>query len=173
MIRYVRFAPLVALTAVALAGCGSEDATTAAAPPATSAPAPSTGTSTSSDAASGTRLAGGPSAPSADLTIRIWPDGKDGPVKTYTLTCDPAGGTLPDPAGACSAIRDSATLFAGPAPDEICTQQYGGPQVAQVDGRMLDDIAVSASFSRTNGCELARWDAAAALLPLPAGSGAS
>jgi hypothetical protein len=174
MISHLRVAPLVALAAVALAACGSEDATTAAAPPTTSAPAaaPATTTNSSSDAASGTRLAGEAGAPTAELAIHVWPEGKDGPVQTYTLTCDPDGGTLPDAAGACAALRGPAPLFEAPAPDEVCTQQYGGPEVAQIDGRMLGDIAVSASFSRTNGCEIGRWAAAAALLPLPTGSAA-
>ena len=51
----------------------------------------------------------------------------------------------------------------------MCTEQYGGPAVAEMEGR-FQDIAIDAQFSRINGCEIARWDRAGALLPLPEGA---
>jgi len=45
----------------------------------------------------------------------------------------------------------------------MCTQIYGGPQTATVRGSWGGQ-AVDASFSRENGCEIARWDAATAVL---------
>ena len=48
----------------------------------------------------------------------------------------------------------------GPRPtDQACTQQYGGPQKATVTGS-VDGKAVESKFSRTDGCEIAAWDAA-------------
>ena len=40
-----------------------------------------------------------------------------------------------------------------------CTQQYGGPETATVKGT-LDGKEIDAKFSRVNGCEIARWEAA-------------
>jgi hypothetical protein len=50
-------------------------------------------------------------------------------------------------------------------PDTICTQIYGGPQTARVHGR-LRGRPVDARFSRTNGCEIHRWDGVRFLLPV-------
>ena len=51
-----------------------------------------------------------------------------------------------------------------PTPGNVaCTQQYGGPQTATVEGTLRGD-PVSAEFSRVNGCEIARWRDAAPLL---------
>ena len=51
----------------------------------------------------------------------------------------------------------------------ICTQIYGGPQTATITGTWRGK-AVTAHLSRTNGCEIARWQALDGLLP-SAGSG--
>lgn len=40
----------------------------------------------------------------------------------------------------------------------VCTEIWGGPDRAWVTGRYRG-TTVSASFSRRNGCEIARWDA--------------
>ena len=45
----------------------------------------------------------------------------------------------------------------------MCTEIYGGPQTATVTGTFRGE-PVSAEFSRTNGCEIARWDGHVALL---------
>ena len=58
--------------------------------------------------------------------------------------------------------------FDPPQTDQACTEQYGGPQVAEVKGR-VQDIAIDARFSYTDGCQISRWDRVAALLPLPGG----
>jgi hypothetical protein len=70
------------------------------------------------------------------------------------LTCDPDGGSHPDPAQACDALLGNEDTLAPVSGDVACTEIYGGPQEATVVGR-----DVNASFSRTNGCEIARWDA--------------
>ena len=45
----------------------------------------------------------------------------------------------------------------------VCTDIFGGPQTASVEGTLRGD-AISARFSRRNGCEIARWKLAAPLL---------
>lgn len=66
-------------------------------------------------------------------------------------------------------------LLLEPAPkDEICTEIYGGPEVATVTGT-IGERKVERTFSRTNGCEVNRFDTAAPLwtgeVPPPASGG--
>jgi Subtilisin inhibitor-like len=100
---------------------------------------------------------------STDLVIEVWPQGNRGASRTWTLTCDPPGGSLPKPEAACSRLTRKALR---PLPrDLICTQIYGGPQKARVTGR-VDGQPVDARFSRTNGCEIHRWDGVGFLFPV-------
>jgi hypothetical protein len=103
------------------------------------------------------------------LTVMYWPEGSgSGDSETWTLACDPAAGTLADPEAACERLAEGGSeLFDPVPPDTACTEIYGGPQVAQVDGT-VDAEPVSASFDRTNGCEISRWEALSPWL-LPAG----
>ena len=77
-----------------------------------------------------------------------------------SLEC-PATDTADD--GICAWLAEvGADLFAPPPTDQICTEIYGGPEVATVTGT-LDGKDVDATFTRTNGCEIGRFDAAAPL----------
>lgn len=78
--------------------------------------------------------------------------------RTYTLRCDPPGGDHPDPEAACAALDRAARPFAPVPADQACTQVYGGPQTATIDGTWRGEL-VSARYDRTDGCEIARWDA--------------
>ena len=105
---------------------------------------------------------------STELTI-VSDDGA-GKTETWTLTCDPAGGTHPDPAAACAALAaKGATAMPAVDKDMMCTQQFGGPQTAKITGTWKGE-AVNASFSRTNGCEISRWQALKGLLPEAGGA---
>jgi hypothetical protein len=120
---------LVALLALFLAGCGSEEA---GAPP--------------------------PAEPATRLTVTVWPQGREqGGEQEWTLECDPAGGTHPSPEAACAALAKSPGALEPVPADAMCTMIFGGPEEARIEGT-LDGRAVDASFSRSNGCELARWD---------------
>jgi hypothetical protein len=101
---------------------------------------------------------------STRLTIRAWPKGKPKPpVRTWTLTC-PAGGTLPHPERACALLGMARLPFA-PLPDrKACTQIYGGPAEATVTGTFRGD-RVSVAFSRTDGCQIGRWNRVVFLFP--------
>ena len=46
----------------------------------------------------------------------------------------------------------------------MCTQQYGGPATARVTGTWQGQH-VDATFDRTNGCEIARWNTLRPVLP--------
>lgn len=95
----------------------------------------------------------GGAAPVYDLTVLYWPAGPGGESLEATLTCDPDGGSHPDPAAACAALLENEEALEPVSGDVACTEIYGGNQVARITG------SAQASFSRTNGCEIARWDA--------------
>jgi hypothetical protein len=102
-----------------------------------------------------------PPQPRYDLQITFWPEGKDSESRTATLTCEPNGGTHSDPAKACAAL-DAHPEALHPVPGDVaCTEIYGGDQVALVEGD-----GMRAVLNRTNGCEIARWDALAPLVEL-------
>jgi hypothetical protein len=104
-----------------------------------------------------------PQSTETDLTIVI--DDGAGKKTTWTLTCDPAGGTHPNPAAACAALAASGTEALAPKRKDVaCTQVYGGPQRATVTGTWQGK-PVRSSFSRTDGCEIRRWDLLRGLLP--------
>jgi hypothetical protein len=98
--------------------------------------------------------------PTTELTITL--DDGAGPV-TWTLTCDPPGGTHPDALAACAALAEMAAPFAPVPKDLMCTQVYAGPERAVVTGTWQGQL-VQASFKRTDGCEVARWAKHAAVL---------
>lgn len=90
--------------------------------------------------------------------------------RTYTLVCDPAGGNHPDPEAACRSLSEMRNPFAPVPSDAMCTQIYGGPHTATVTGTFRGE-PVNARFSRTDGCEIARWDRHVALLVETGGEG--
>ena len=100
-----------------------------------------------------------PSAPATELTVRIWPEGRGGPVRERTVEC-PA-------APVCSNL--SEVSFA-PVPGQMaCTAIYGGPAVARVSGTLRGE-PVEARFSLEDGCQIARWERNRELLGPPNGS---
>jgi subtilisin inhibitor-like len=107
--------------------------------------------------------AGGSAEPRYDVTIVFWPEGAEGESRQATLRCDPDGGTHSDPNGACDTLLENEDALEPVAGDVACTQIYGGDQLATITG-----AGVQASFSRANGCEIARWDALRPVLELTA-----
>jgi Subtilisin inhibitor-like len=99
------------------------------------------------------------------VAITFWPQGKDGPSQEATLTCDPPGGTHPDPEKACLLLTSDPEALEPVPPDVACTMIYGGPEEATVVG-VVNGQEVDAAFNRSNGCELDRWDRMATLLQL-------
>ena len=104
-------------------------------------------------------------AGAVDLHVTVWPQGKDaGHAVTWSLGCSPALGTLPRPGHACRLLRVLRDPFAPVPPNEICTQIYGGPQVALVRGTFLGR-RIWTYFKRTDGCQIARWNRVTFLFP--------
>lgn len=150
----VRFGGALLGLAVLLGGCASgEPAET---------PGPAEPRPTASPAPTPSATTGAPIAASLTITLD---EGGTSPTETFTLTCDPVGGDHPDPEAACASLvrAGGAAAFAPTPVDVMCTQQWGGPQVARVTGE-VDGGRVDATFTRTDGCEISRWDALAPLL---------
>jgi hypothetical protein len=100
------------------------------------------------------------------LQITAWPKGKDrGASRQWKLYCDRSGGTLPAPERACEKLSELEEPFAETPADAACTKIYGGPAVAKVEG-LFHGETVDAEFTRTDGCEIARWDRYAFLFPV-------
>jgi hypothetical protein len=104
-----------------------------------------------------------PAAPSgslAELTVEVDPDGPDAkPARQGTISCD-----APEDSEVCRALADVKPETFEPTPADVaCTQQYGGPETATVKGTLRGE-PVDATFSRENGCQIARWQDAAAIL---------
>jgi hypothetical protein len=94
------------------------------------------------------------------LTLRVDGDGR-GPTKELTLelTC-----AKPDENEACAAASKLSAADLAPTPaDTACTQIYGGPETASIKGT-LNGEPVDATFKRTDGCEIKRWDTVSPLL---------
>ncbi|MBD0347602.1 MAG: hypothetical protein ICV59_00495 [Thermoleophilia bacterium] len=107
-------------------------------------------------------LGGAPAAaeqPRTDLVIRVWPKGKANTAvpRRWSLRCQPAGGTLPRRERACRRLKALRQPFAPVRAGVACTEVYGGPAVAEVRGRHLGR-RVWARFTRTDGCQIARWN---------------
>ncbi|MDT0318095.1 SSI family serine proteinase inhibitor [Streptomyces millisiae] len=101
-------------------------------------------------------------APSHELVITVADAGEvDG---THTLTCGPAGGDHPEADAACETLLDTEQPFATTDEGTLCTYMYGGPARATVEG-VWEGESVSAEFTRSDGCEIARWDALVPALP--------
>ncbi|MEQ4566522.1 SSI family serine proteinase inhibitor [Paenarthrobacter sp. CAP02] len=159
---------LTVLTVAGLAACsgaptpGSTGSATQA--PSSSAPA-------SSSPASGAPTSSAPTSSSsgtAELSITLMETPEAAP-KTFTLVCadgKPAAESKhPSPAEACATLKNNPAILspAPPRTDQACTMQYGGPATAKVTGA-VNGKEVTAAFSRTDGCQIAMWDAAKSIL---------
>jgi hypothetical protein len=98
-------------------------------------------------------------ATDTNLTIRVWPQGKQRAARPVTrvLACRPARGTVRSPARACTRLLALRRPFRGVPRGIACTEIYGGPQVAEIRGR-LRGKPVRSRFSRTDGCQIERWN---------------
>lgn len=182
---HLAFGALAVLLMTSCSGTPGDGSTSPSAPPSGTSSAPGTAspspTEPAPDAettvpapspAAPSALPSGPGKGNAELAISVVPD-EGQPAVNYTLVCQggvPAAESQhPSADAACAALKANASLLSPPPKnaDRACTQQYGGPQKATVSG-VVDGVPVEASFSRTDGCEIAAWDTAKAVLG-PAG----
>ena len=103
-----------------------------------------------------------------ELTITYWENGSvEGNARTWTLRCDPVGGTLGTLARereACRRLDALRNPFARPNPAMVCTMQYGGPDQAQITGTH-EGRRVWIRLGLADGCQIARFKRFAFLIP--------
>ena len=89
--------------------------------------------------------------------------------RVLTLRCaEKATGTVRNPAVACARLqRLGPAAFRPTPPNTACTEISGGPSTARITG-LFQGFPLWVRLSRTNGCEIARWQRVAFLLPQPA-----
>jgi hypothetical protein len=105
------------------------------------------------------------SAAETKLSITLYPNGLGRPgVVHRLLSCDPAGGSVPDPARACRVLAGLAHPFAPVPAGTTCTELDTGPQVAKVIGHVRGRV-VRAELDLRGGCEIDRWRLVAAIVP--------
>lgn len=100
----------------------------------------------------------------AELTITIGTADRPAEFEA-TLRCGTGAdgtGYLADTAPAvCDFLRTSddarLLLSVGPAPDRVCTEIYGGGEIADISGT-LDGHTIDVAIDRANGCGIADWD---------------
>ena len=107
---------------------------------------------------------GSTSAPETRLRITFWAEGKGTPARSWTLRCNPPGGSLPRARAACRALHRLPDPFKRVPWGAICTAIYGGPEEGLVRG-VYRGRRVYARFRMQNGCEIARFRRVAFLFP--------
>ncbi|WP_158220892.1 SSI family serine proteinase inhibitor [Kineosporia sp. R_H_3] len=105
-----------------------------------------------------------PSAAAGSADLKILLDDGFGIRATWTLTCDPAGGSHPAPAVACGVLGANGAKALKASTSATCAEQYGGPQKALVTGTWRG-APVKSQFTLENACEVGRWTAMIGLLP--------
>lgn len=106
--------------------------------------------------------AGAP-APSAEtaLVVRFDADGPRGSARPKEATVECGEG---DTSRACRAVGRLTPADFGAPPDNVaCTEIFGGPETAKISGRLRGE-PVSTTLSRSDGCEIHRWETFAGLL---------
>jgi Subtilisin inhibitor-like len=105
--------------------------------------------------ACGTAAAPASSPGPAKVSLDIKVTGGSGGTHHWTLQCDPAGGTHPNPAAACSVLLKAKDPFA-PLPRGImCPMILADAPVAKVTGTYFGQH-INTTFSQ-GGCQEARW----------------
>jgi hypothetical protein len=97
-----------------------------------------------------------PATVGASLTIVV-DDPEAATSQTWTLECDPASGDVPDPESACERLSALDDPWAPVPAGVACAEIFGGPQVMSVSGEFRGD-PVDATFTRSNACEIERFD---------------
>ena len=149
-----------------LTGCALGPSAPGPTGPTPSTPSPSSSMPSIPGQPSGTR--GGQTA---DLEVVVVPAPGE-PEQRWTLRCSGTaplpGSNHPTAAAACALLDARRDVLEPPAQNRVCTEQYGGPDVATVMGT-LDGAPVDLRFTRTDGCQIADWNAAEALIGPPSG----
>ena len=119
-----------------------------------SAAAPGSGSAASSSPHATPSPGTGTQAAKISLSVDV-SHGPGTPIVHWTLQCQPAGGTHPDPASACRVLTQAKDPFA-PIPKGImCPMIVAGTKVATVRGTWYGK-PINVTMSQ-GGCWLSRW----------------
>ncbi len=115
-----------------------------------------------SSAAPGTSASSSPGAThsaqasAAKVSLSVTFTGQPGtPAKHWTLRCDPAGGTHPDPAAACGELLKIKDLFASPPMHVNCPMILATGHEVIINGTWFGK-KVHRTFTE-GGCDLTHW----------------
>lgn len=140
--------PLVVVALALSAGCENDDGIT--------------DSSTTKDAPGAVTGTGAFEDLEASLEVTYTRTGKAADEVEFRVECpaeEPAAATR------CAALQADPQMFDEPEGEgEVaCTEQYGGPEEAHVRGTINDD-EIDTTLTRTDGCEISRWNRAAPVL---------
>jgi hypothetical protein len=93
------------------------------------------------------------------VDVRVRPD-PDAEEQALRYVCDADGSSLSDDDAdeACQALlTEEEWLREGFPSDLVCTQEYGGPEVAELEGT-LDGESFTRELDRTDGCRIDMWE---------------
>lgn len=109
-----------------------------------------------------------PASAASKTRLTIKADLFDGAgMRKWSLICDTKGGNHPNRTEACALLKAKGRTIFTPVPkNAMCTMIYGGDQKITVTG-VVANRKVSATFTRANGCEIARYEKAIALFTIP------
>jgi hypothetical protein len=133
---------------------GSGSGSGSSSPGTASAGTASAGTASAGTASAGTASAGTASAAKVSLEVTFAASANN-PATHYTLRCEPASGTVPDPVVACARLLTGANIFA-PRPARIaCPMILASSGRAAVTGTYLGQQVHVTIVD--GGCDLSRW----------------
>jgi len=112
------------------------------------------GSTAAPSSGSGTSSAGTAAASKVSLTVEFTAS-PSAPASHYTLRCEPAGGTVADPAQACSRLLAGSSLFAPRPAHVMCPMILADAGRAIVKGTYLGKKVHETIVD--GGCDLSRW----------------
>ncbi|GEM_PF-2043795 len=108
-------------------------------------------------------------APKANLVIQYRPTASSASLilSVACLGSRATAGTHPNRKAVCALLAKKGIGIFAPTPTgTACSMIYGGPETARVTGT-IGSTKVKATFSKTDGCQVARWLAALPLFTFP------
>lgn len=108
-------------------------------------------------------------APKANLIVQYKPTASSASLRLSVVCVGSraTAGTHPNRKAICALLAKKGIKIFAPTPKGVaCSMIYGGPETARVTGT-VGSIKVKAAFSKTDGCEVARWLTALPLFTFP------
>ena len=103
----------------------------------------------------------------SNLTVSYHPSPSSQVIFKVSCLTHSISGTHPNKKAICAAIAKQGTRLFAPVPaGTACTQIYGGPETAAIAGT-VKGRKINSKFSRTDGCQIARWNTARAFFTFP------